>query len=211
MVDILYESFSKLSAENKEEYIKEHNKYIAEVKKTDTFNEDIKLKVAFLRHNARCTLFEEIKELLVELINKYKNKPFGEKTRRKFRDEFFEKTNKKYYVYIDNNCDAYIKISTNYNILYDLTIYFRNNEGKLFDILKENRLQEVNVSMLECEYNKDTFIKDIEQRIVAFKESYIKVYQAQEFLEKHMDEHNELCVMGLDTFYNKNHIRKKYC
>lgn len=211
MADILYESFIKLSDKDKEEYKKENNKYIAENKKANIFNEDIILKKAFLRHNARCVLFEGIKETLVELINKYKNKPFGEKTRQKFENEFLERTNCYIYIYKRYSSSDITISPKNHIRTYDLEIWFRDNDGRLFNIFEDNRLKEINIDMLECNHNKDVFIKDIEQRIVAYKESYIKMYQTQQFLEKHIDEHNKLCVDGLDTIYNKNHIYKKYC
>lgn len=61
-------------------------------------NNDIKIKIEILKENAKQALFRENINAICDVWNKYENKPHGEKTAQKIRDEIKEATGLRVYV-----------------------------------------------------------------------------------------------------------------
>ncbi len=53
---------------------------------------DLQITIKILNSNAKIALFNEVMPQVLEVLEKYKNKPYGPKTEQKIKDEIKEKT-----------------------------------------------------------------------------------------------------------------------
>lgn len=53
---------------------------------------DLQITIKILNSNAKIALFNEVMPKVLEVLAKYKNKPYGPKTEKKIKDEIKEKT-----------------------------------------------------------------------------------------------------------------------
>lgn len=56
------------------------------------------ITIKILNSNAKIALYNETIPVVLEVLAKYKNKPYGPKTEQKIRDEIKEKTNCSFYI-----------------------------------------------------------------------------------------------------------------
>ena len=59
---------------------------------------DLQITIKILNSNAKIALYNEVLPIVLELLAKYKNKPYGPKTEKKIKDEIKEKTNCSFYI-----------------------------------------------------------------------------------------------------------------
>lgn len=70
-----------------------------------TKKQNLQITIKILKNNAKIALFNEVLPVALEILTKYENKPYGEKTRQKINDEVKEKT--KCLFYINSKWDSY--------------------------------------------------------------------------------------------------------
>ena len=211
--------FQKMSDEERAIYHKKRELYNSEVMEIKKYNEDLEIKKAVIKHNLKCVMYENVKPVLVELINKYHGKPFGEITTEKFKQEFKEKTG--YAMYFDKNFQysdsikVYLLNDKGYKsyIIDNITINFDffqddSKDTKIFN--DSNRLKEVSPENLSCIYNKNEYIEDIKKYIRDYKKAYKKAQEAQEKLRKSLSEYREIKVEGLESLAESRTIYPKY-
>ena len=61
---------------------------------------DLQITIKILNSNAKIALYNEVFPVVLEVLEKYKNKPYGPKTEQKIRDEINEKTNCGFYIIV---------------------------------------------------------------------------------------------------------------
>ena len=214
--DCLYDSWFSLTEEEREErrqLIKEREE---EIKKVNRFNEDLNIKKQVLKHNMKCALFEEVIPVLIEILDKYENKPIGEKTKDKIYEEFKQRTGCGMY-FKEYPCSDYIcfyPLTDGFRKFYDLdiTLYFKfkvdekiNNE-----IFVENRLKKIEIENIYCKFNKDSYIEDIKKYIRDYKKLYNNVLKAQTKLKEELKSYDKLLIEGLEELDANSNMRNKY-
>lgn len=173
-------------------------------------NEEIKgltITIKILNSNAKIALFNEVMPQALEVLAKYKNKPYGPKTEQKIKDEIKEKTNCSFYINERYNAQEYhiipLEFSGNtYNI--ECGPKFENGEQK--KLLINNKIQVVEFEELSLYYTSKEYIENIPQRIKQLKKLYKKAVEKQKELDTVCDEFNSLAVGNIKHIYSDKRI-----
>jgi len=173
------------------------------ITKAASKKEDLNITIKLLKNNARVALFHEAMPVVVETLGKYKNKPYGEKTRQKISDEIKEKTGCRCYVgnrYGDTDINIFPE-------QYGYEIVAGTNNKK---ILIENKIQPVGAEDIKLYYIKNTYIEDIPAAITEMRTAYAKAVETQKELEKICDQFNAYAVEGITPIYKDKYIYERF-
>lgn len=173
-------------------------------------NEEIKdltITIKILNSNAKIALFNEVMPQALEVLAKYKNKPYGPKAEQKIKDEIKEKTNCSFYINERYNSQEYHIIplefrGNTYNI--ECGPKFENGEQK--KLLINNKIQVVEFEELSLYYTSKEYIENIPQRIKQLKKLYKKAVEKQKELDTVCGEFNSLAVGNIKHIYSDKRI-----
>ena len=168
---------------------------------------DLQITIKILNSNAKIALYNEVFPVVLEVLEKYKNKPYGPKTEQKIRDEIKEKT----------NCGFYISVRYSSQEYHIYPLEFTNNDyniecgtkfvnGKQKKLLDDNKIQVPELNDLTIYYSSKEYINNIPKRIKELKKLYKKAYEKQQELEKICSEYNNLAVGSIKNIYKDKHI-----
>lgn len=102
---------------------------------------DLYLSLYLLKNNARIALFNDVMPVLLEVLEKYKGKPYGEKTRDKISKEVEEKAGARAYIGTRYNQEEIsVYPSSGYGNDYSITIGTKYINGKQDRILIDNKI-----------------------------------------------------------------------
>lgn len=168
---------------------------------------DLNITIKILNSNAKIALFNEVMPQALEVLAKYKNKPYGPKTEQKIKDEIKEKTNCSFYINEIYNSQEYhiipLEFSGNtYNI--ECGPKFENGEQK--KLLINNKIQVVEFEELSLYYTSKEYIENIPQRIKQLKKLYKKAVEKQKELDTVCREFNSLAVGNIKHIYSDKRI-----
>jgi hypothetical protein len=218
-----YKERIDMTDEQLEKYISEKEAYYKECKEVEKHNNEVEIKGKVLINNVKCALYEEIKESLVNVLNKYSNKQLGPATTEKIEKDFEKLTGCKMYIDKSWNYSDYIKIYPfNYNGYkwsyhndYEITISFCDMEGKDDKKLinEDNRIKKMDITLnnIYCSKNEEKYINNVNKYMRDYIKAYKKMYEMQEKYREEKEKYNSLCIEGLETFskYDCN-VREKY-
>ena len=186
--------------------IKERHKKMKTVEndivKLEEKKKDLEITIKILNSNAKIALFNEVMPQVLEVLAKYKNKPYGPKTEQKIKDEIKEKT----------KCGFYISVrysSQEYNIFplefsgstYDIVCGTKYIDGKQKNLLNENKIQVPELNDLTIYYSSKEYIDNIPKRIKDLKRLYKKAHEKQQELTAICSEYNSLAVGDIKNIY----------
>ena len=178
-----------------------------DIVKLEEKKEDLQITIKILNSNAKIALFNEITPIVLEVLAKYKNKPYGPKTEQKIRDEIKEKTNCSFYISDRYSSQEYhiipLEFSHNY---YNIECGTKYIEGKQKKLLDDNKIQVPELNDLTIYYASKEYIDNIPKRIKELKKLYKKAYEKQKELEKICSEYNSLAVGNIKNIYKDKNI-----
>ena len=168
---------------------------------------DLQITVKILNSNAKIALYNEVMPEVLEVLAKYKNKPYGPKTEEKIKDAIKEKT----------NCSFYINArygSQTYNIMplefsgntYNIECGSKCIDGKQKKLLDENKIQALEFDDITLYYTSKEYIDNIPKRIKELKKLYKKAYEKQQELAAICSEYNNLAVGNIKNIYKDKNI-----
>lgn len=177
-----------------------------DIVKLEEKKEDLQITIKILNSNAKIALYNETIPVVLEVLAKYKNKPYGPKTEQKIRDEIKEKTNCSFFI-----SDRYIQ---EYHIIplefsnndYNIECGTKYIEGKNKKLLDDNKIQVPELNDLTLFYTSKEYINNIPKRIKELKRLYKKAYEKQQELEKICSEYNNLAVGNIKNIYKDKNI-----
>lgn len=154
-------------------------------------NNDIEIKIQILKENAKQALFAENINAICDIWNKYENKPHGEKTAQKIRDEIKNKTGLR--VYIGNKWDdAQITIYPGAGMHSDeITIAPLRNGEKQPALSPENKIKKLHPENLRVCYCSE-YVDNVNAHIKALKEAHAAALDALETYRAAIDKYNSL-------------------
>lgn len=154
-------------------------------------NNDIKIRIEILKENAKQALFSENITAICDVWNKYENKPHGEKTTQKIRDEIKNKTGLR--VYIGNKWDdAQITIYPGAGMHSDeITITPRWNGEKQPALTQENKIKKLHPENMRVCYCAE-YVEDVNAHIKALKEAHTAAVDALETYRAAINKYNSL-------------------
>lgn len=168
---------------------------------------DLQITVKILNSNAKIALYSETMPVVLEVLAKYKNKPYGPKTEQKIRDEIKEKTNCSFYISVRYEQQTYhitpLEFSNN---IYNIECGTKYIDGKQKKILDENKIQVLEFNDLTLYYSSKEYIDNIPKRIKELKRLYKKAYEKQQELAALCSEYNSLAVGNIKNIYKDKNI-----
>ena len=149
---------------------------------------DLQITIKILNSNAKITLYNETLPIVLEVLAKYKNKPYGPKTEEKIKDEIKEKTNCSFYISDRYSSQEYHIIPLEFSgNTYNIECGSKYIDGKLY-------------------YTSKEYIDNIQKRIKELKRLYKKAYEKQQELAEICSEYNSLAVGNIKNIYKDKHI-----
>lgn len=210
--DDYMELIRSMSPKDRHEYKTEHAE---DVKKKDLklaeLSEKVqreKIRIKLLQNNAKITLFDEVMPVALEILSKYKNKPYGEKTRQKISDAVKEKTNCAFYIYSKWSGHEYSIIPMNLGNEYNIEVFTKYENGESKALLLDNKIQNVEMSDLYVGYNH-SFYEDIEETINEIIRLHAEAKKKKEEFEAVCSQYNNLIPNGMENLHGSRYIYDK--
>lgn len=168
---------------------------------------DLQITVKILNSNAKIALYNEVMPEVLEVLAKYKNKPYGSKTEQKIKDEIKEKTNCSFYISTRYGSQTYNIIPLEFSgNTYNIECGTKCIDGKQKKLLEENKIQALEFSDITLCYASKEYIDNIPKRIKELKRLYKKAYEKQQELGIICSEYNNLVVGNIKNIYKDKHI-----
>lgn len=168
---------------------------------------DLQITIKILNSNAKIALYSETMPIVLEVLAKYKNKPYGPKTEEKIKNEIKEKTNCGFYISIRYSSQEYHIFHLDFSgNNYDIVCGTKYIDGKQKKLLEDNKIQVPELNDLTIYYSSKEYIENIPKRIKDLKRLYKKAYEKQQELEKICFEYNSLTVGSIKNIYKDKNI-----
>ncbi|WP_317414164.1 hypothetical protein [Holdemanella porci] len=168
---------------------------------------DLQITIKILNSNAKLSLYNEALPVVLEVLAKYKNKPYGPKTEEKIRDEIKEKINCSFYISDRYNSQEYHIIPLEFSgNTYNIECGPQYIDGKQKKLLDDNKIQVLELSDITLYYASKEYIDNIPKRIKELKRLYKKAYEKQQELSEICSEYNSLVVGNIKNIYKDKHI-----
>lgn len=169
---------------------------------------DLKLSLYLLKNNARISLFHEVMPVFLEILEKYKGKPYGPKTEQKIMEEVKEKTGARAYIRTNHGQDEVDiypvnTIGNEYSITASVE-YSRNGETN--HLLIDNKIQILPLEYFHLWYIRNTYFDDIPAAVQEMKALYRKAYEIQRELDATCSAFNKYAVDGIELISASKHI-----
>lgn len=138
-------------------------------------------------YNLQVVTLNELKPVIVKILEKYQNKPYGPKTKDKISNEFKELTG--FYIsFFDKNFYTEIYV-VDYDHHFSLNIDSDNDHK----VLENNRIQVVTADHLRV-YNVNEYINDIPAYIEKLKAAYNNLKEKYKEFDALAHAYNDLCI-----------------
>ena len=168
---------------------------------------DLQITIKILNSNAKIALYNEALPVVLEVLAKYKNKPYGPKTEKKIRDETKEKINCSFYISDRYNSQEYHIIPLEYSCnTYNIECGPQYIDGKQKKLLDDNKIQALELNDLTLYYSSKEYIDNIPKRIKELKRLYKKAYEKQQELDTLCSKYNSLAVGNIKNIYKDKNI-----
>ena len=180
--------------------------YLTDLKKTEETTKNLSLTVKFLQNNARIALFNDVMPVLLDILSKYKGKPYGEKTRDKIAKELEERIGARAYIGTRYDTDE-IRIypSNSFGNTYTITVGTKPNEHILID----NKIQILPIESFSIWYINSKYFEDIQAAIDEMETLYNKAYSMQKELDSICSAFNKYAVEGISSIYCDKRIYER--
>ena len=153
-------------------------------------NNDIKIKIEILKENAKQALFSENIAIICEIWNKYENKPHGEKTAQKIRDELKNATGHR--VYIGNKWDdAHMTIYPGDALHADEITISPIWNGEKQPALINNKIVKLHPEKMRVCYCGE-YVENAAEHVNEIKKAHADALQALENYRAAIDKYNAL-------------------
>lgn len=170
-------------------------------------NETQLLKIEILKENAAQALFAENIVTICNIWNKYENKPHGEKTAQKIREEIKSATGLR--VYIGNRYDdACIKIYFDYaSPLNDLEFVPIWNGSKQPALSSENKVLRIAAENMRV-YCCGEYVENVNAHIKALRKAHAAALEAEKALENAISTYNKLTRGKIQHASQRDGVKK---
>lgn len=195
------------SIKDMKEKVKQHKAVEKDMCKLNGEIKDLQITIKILNSNAKIALFNDTLPIVLEVLAKYKNKPYGPKTKEKIRDEIKEKINCSFYISDRYSSQEYHIIPLEFSCnTYNIECGAKYIDGKQKKLLDENKIQALEFSDITLYYTSKEYIDNIPKRIKELKRLYKKAYEKQKDIEKICSEYNSLAVGNIKKIYKDKNI-----
>lgn len=177
-----------------------------EIVRLEEKKKDLQITIKILNSNAKIALFNEVMPQVLEVLAKYKNKPYGPKTEQKIKDEIKEKTGCCFYISFRYTQEYHIIPLEFSNNDYNIECGPKCIDGKQKKLLQDNKIQVPELNDLTIYYSSKEYIDNIPKRIKDLKKLYKKAYEKQKELAAICNDYNNLAVGSIKNIYKDKNI-----
>ena len=167
---------------------------------------DLQITIKILNSNAKIALYNETMPKVLEVLAKYKGKPYGPKTEEKIKDEIKEKTNCSFYISTRYCSQSYHIVPLEFSNNYNIECGTKCIDGKQKKLLEENKIQVIEFNDFTLYYTSKEYIDNIPKRIKELKKLYKKAYEKQQELAEICSKYNNLTVGNIKNIYKDKNI-----
>ncbi len=202
----LIETRKNGDAERMESARAEYEKAMEQYKKECAQNETLKLKIEILKANAAQALFAENIQIICDIWNKYENKPHGEKTAQKIRDEITAATGLRAYIgnkYDDANIKIYFDYSNMLNDLEFVPIWNGSKQPALID----NKIVKITAENMRV-YCGAAYVENVNAHIKALRKAHAAALEAEKALENAISAYNKLARGKIQHASQREGVKK---
>lgn len=162
------------------------------IRDTEEDSQSKRIKLKLQRNNTLLALFEDVKNTVVEIWNKYENKSIGEKTTEKIQKEIENAFDDEIFVYINYN-NIYITTRTKdkkYTGETKITL-FANNNSYYGIKTQENKAIKLNIEDVRIAEVK-TFVENLDEAVKKIEELHQQAFGKQEEIKELVEQINKL-------------------
>lgn len=204
-LDQLIDTYS--SIKDIKEKVKQHKAVEKDMIKLNDEIKDLTISIKILNSNAKIALYNETMPIVLEVLAKYKNKPYGPKTEQKIKDEIKEKTKCGFYISVRYSSQEYHIIPLEFSgNTYNIECGTKYIDGKQKNLLDDNKIQVPELNDLTLYYTSKEYIDNIPKRIRELKRLYKKAHEKQQELAALCSEYNSLAVGNIKKIYKDKNI-----
>lgn len=168
---------------------------------------DLQITIKILNSNAKIAIYNETMPIVLDVLAKYKNKPYGPKTEEKIKDEIKEKTNCSFYINTRYSSQTYNIVPLEFSgNTYNIECGPKCIDGKQKKLLDENKIQALEFSDITLYYTSKEYIENIPKRIKELKKLYTLAVEKQKELDAVCSSYNSLAVGNIKNIYKDKHI-----
>lgn len=195
-----------LSEYDREKRKETYKDYTQDLIKAEKATKNLSLTIKFLQNNARISLFHDVMPVLLDILSRYKGKPYGEKTREKIAKELEERIGARAYIGTRYDTDE-IRIypSKSFGNTYTITVGTKPNEH----VLIENKIQILPFESFSIWYINSRYFEDIQAAIEEMETLYNKAYSMQKELDSVCSAFNKYAVEGIESIYCDKRIYER--
>lgn len=183
---------------DKNEWGKKHKLIHNDIDKLNYEKINLELSLKVWENNLKIASFNEVMPKVLEVLNKYFNKPYGDKTRQKITKEVESLTGARLYI----NADSYIVYVNDVN--FDCG--FRDNKRMLIN----NKIQRVEFSEMRLLYLKNTYIEDVNSYVTELRKMHDKLYKLQQKFLDEISKYNDFLVGNIECIDRYTTIYKDF-
>lgn len=169
---------------------------------------DLRIMHKLLQNNARVALYHDVLPVVLEVLQKYAGKPYGEKTRAKIAQEVQEKTGARAYIgtnYGHDEINIYPDVFGNvYNITCGPHVTAVKDEQPR--LLNGNRIQPQPFDVFSLWYIKTNYVDDVPAAVAELKRLYAQAVAKQEELASICSAFNAYAVTGIESICQDKRI-----
>ena len=174
----------------------------------------LKIENKVLHDNARQALFSEALPVILEELEKYKGRPYGEKTEKKISDAVKARINCAFYMRNEYSCTAVHLVPLNEKGFSgcsvfgygDFDIYTKYENGERPRVLVDNKIQMVPAEKFFLT-NCAAYVENTRERAEAIRAGYAALEKQQRELESKCSEFNSILPSGLSHANAREAIR----
>lgn len=172
-----------------------------------TAKSDIEIIVKLAKHNCRVALYREVLPVVLDVLEKYNGKPYGEKTKAKISKEVEEKTNCRFDI-SNYYTEKYVIIPMGFvSNDYNIEVCGKYIDGNNVHLLVNNKIQTVTMEELQPVGFYDEYIEDLTERKDELKRLFQLAKEKEEELKEICSQFNNIAPTGIDHILHYNGIR----
>lgn len=173
---------------------------------------DLRIMRRLLQNNARVALYHDVLPVVLEVLQKYAGKPYGDKTRDKIAQEVKARTGSRAYIgsrYGNDEINIYPDVFGNaYNITCGPRVTAVKDEQPR--LLNGNRIQPQPFDVFSLWYIKTNYVDDVPAAVAELKRLHALAFEKQEKLGRICSEFNAIACDGIEHIYKDKPIFSRF-
>lgn len=181
------------AAKRVEAYREQRRQIDAEKERARAAEEDYEIRAAILKDNARRAVFAEVMPVVIEVLNKYKGRAYGEKTKDKIAEEVYAKTGATAYISTKYLKADTIAIYYNDFVVADIEAVTKYDADakESPELLVDNKIVPPTMEQMELAYC-GAYIEDVDAAVAQIKAAYKAAADASEAAERAVSAYNAM-------------------